>query len=98
MEPAVKCPWPGTLGGPREAAFRPEGNQSRIPAHWSELKRGDIVTLFVSGQGQQSGVVDAVAADAAVLWVVLSGGRGRRLFLQDDVHRTLVQLHDHGVH
>lgn len=81
------------VGHQNRAQIPDVGPEPVTPAVWWELKRGDNVSLFVVGEGKQSGLVDAVSADGSVLWLVLTGGRGRRLFLREDVHGITVTPH-----
>ena len=50
---------------------------------FSQVVPGDPVTVIATGRLVVSGIVDAVAPDGSVLWVIEDGGQGRHM-----VHRT----------
>ncbi|GAB3274068.1 hypothetical protein GCM10027449_11970 [Sinomonas notoginsengisoli] len=50
---------------------------------FTQVVPGDPVTVTAPGRLMVSGIVDAVAPDASVLWVIEDGGQGRCM-----VHRT----------
>ena len=68
-------------------------SDAATPAHWGELCPGDHVRL-VCAKTSHSGIVDAASADGEYLWLVLSGGFGRRLFTRAEVARTYVDPMD----
>jgi hypothetical protein len=68
-------------------------NNAATPAHWGELCPGDHVRVVCAGSSH-SGIVDAASADGEYLWLILSGGFGRRLFTRAEVARTYVNPMD----
>ncbi|MDQ0259305.1 hypothetical protein [Sinomonas atrocyanea] len=50
---------------------------------FTSLVPGDLVTVVEPGRLSVSGIVDAVAPDGSVLWVIEHGGQGRHM-----VHST----------
>jgi hypothetical protein len=60
-------------------------------SNWSELAPGETVLLVGAATDRYTGVVDDVAADGSVMWLVLEDGDGRKLFHQDDGFQTIVE-------
>jgi hypothetical protein len=61
--------------------------------NWSQLRRGDRVSVRLAPGFETGGLVDAVTADHSVVWVNLDGGRGRTLLhCSDDVE---IRPHEH---
>lgn len=50
---------------------------------FSQVVPGDPVTVMAPGRLVVSGIVDAIAPDGSVLWVIEDGGQGRHM-----VHRS----------
>ena len=44
---------------------------------WERLTPGDRVSIHLDGNAAHSGLVDIVAPDASIFWVLLDEGRGR---------------------
>lgn len=53
------------------------------PADWSTFNRGDAVWVHEDGWGYDTGIVDEVAGEHRMLWIVLEQG-GRRLICGND--------------
>ena len=45
---------------------------------------GDTVTVTEPGRRQVAGIIDAVAPDGSVLWVIEHGGQGRHMVHSSD--------------
>lgn len=60
-------------------------SSSSLPVtDFSELKRGQEITLRSYAGDQFSGVLEDRSDDASVVWVRLDNGAGRRLFHRED--------------
>ncbi|BAS18339.1 hypothetical protein AHiyo8_pI66430 (plasmid) [Arthrobacter sp. Hiyo8] len=64
------------------------------PANWQELMPGDTVLLIGHDQQRNTGTVDTASADGSFLWIMHSNGNERRLFIKDEVSRTVLVLMD----
>ena len=51
---------------------------------WKNLRVGQTVTVVERGGPAISGTIDAITADASILWVRLPGPAPRRLFMHTD--------------
>ena len=77
-------PRPGTRP-PR----RPKAPTSPVP-DWSKLSRGDLVHVGSRDGTTLSGVIDMVALDRSVFWIIQEGGQGRVLVSEADNPRVTV--------
>lgn len=59
---------------------------------WVELEAGAKVVLVDRAGIRNAGIVDAVAPDGSIIWVLLSNGNERRLFLQSEISRWQREL------
>jgi len=75
---------------PRTATRRPRTPQSAGVPDWSKLSRGDVVRVFRRDGGAVAGVIDMVALDRSVLWVIQDDGRGRVMICSADRPRVVV--------
>jgi len=57
---------------------------------WSKLSRGDLVHVGRRDGTILSGVIDMVALDRSVFWIIQEGGRGRILVCEADNPRVTV--------
>jgi hypothetical protein len=76
---------------PRIATRRPRSPQpaAAVP-DWSKLSRGDVVRVFRRDGSTASGLIDMLALDRSVLWVIQDGGRGRVMICCADRPRVVV--------
>lgn len=59
---------------------------------WVDLEPGINVVLIDHEGRRNAGIVDAVAPDGSIIWVILHNGNERRLFLQTEIFRWQRQL------
>ena len=65
-------------------------NAAPVP-DWSRLCRNDHVELHAVGRAPVSGIIDMIAADRSVFWIVRDDGAGRTMLCcGDDV--TVVKV------
>jgi hypothetical protein len=58
---------------------------------WSRLCRKDHIEVHSAGHGPRSGIIDMIAADRSVLWMIRDDGAGRTMVCcGDDV--TVVKV------
>jgi hypothetical protein len=55
---------------------------------WSALPNGQAVRLSQDGRHIGYGTVDGTTSDGSIVWVVLDGWRGRRMFHREDYVRV----------
>jgi hypothetical protein len=67
---------------PRIATRHPRPPQPAAVPDWSKLSRGDGSTA--------AGLIDMLALDRSVLWVIQDGGRGRVMICSADRPRVIV--------
>lgn len=53
-------------------------------SRWNTLSKGEEVEILANHSSKLHGLIDDFTDDRSVVWVHLSGGRGRRMFHQDD--------------
>ncbi|MDQ4490331.1 hypothetical protein RBS60_08970 [Sinomonas sp. ASV486] len=58
---------------------------------FTQVVAGDTVTVTAPGRLMVTGIVDAVAPDGSVLWVMEDGGQGRHMVHRTDIAH--VELH-----
>lgn len=51
---------------------------------WSKLCRRDHIEVHSNGRGLISGIIDMIAADRSVLWMIRDDGAGRTMVCCDD--------------
>lgn len=56
----------------------------QAPTGWAQLRMGEHVIVSLHGRWIGTGVVDAMAQDASIIWVVFDGAYTRKMFLQGD--------------
>lgn len=70
-----------TLGGAWNTAKDSRSAVSReLISDWSSLLPGDRVLVMEMNRQESTGLVDVMTADAAIIWLALDAGCGRRLF------------------
>jgi hypothetical protein len=57
---------------------RPKAPTAPVP-DWAKLARGDLVQIAGRDGTRLSGVIDMIALDRSVFWIVQEGGQGRIL-------------------
>lgn len=57
---------------------------TKVVTDWTALIPGDFVTVLEGLTVPCSGWIDEVTEDGAIVWLVLSLGRGRRMFFRAD--------------
>lgn len=53
--------------------------QATPAPHWKKLRQGDRVRVLLAPGFEANGLVDALTADHAAVWINFDGGRGRTL-------------------
>lgn len=54
----------------------PRSTRSATVSDWSKLSHGDVVRVLRRDGSTATGLIDMLALDRSVLWVVQDGGRG----------------------
>jgi hypothetical protein len=77
---------------PRIATRQPRSPQPAAVPDWSKLSRGDVVRVFRRDGSTAAGLIDMLALDRSVLWVIQDGGRGRVMICSADRPRVIVLM------
>lgn len=75
---------------PGSATRRPRSPHPAAVPDWSKLSRGDAVRVFRRDGSAAAGLIDMLALDRSVLWVIQDGGRGRVMVCSADRPRVVV--------
>ncbi len=51
---------------------------------WSKLDRRDHIEVIVPGRAAVSGIIDMIAADRSVFWMIRDDGAGRTMYWRGD--------------
>lgn len=81
---------------PKTATRRPRPPQPVAVPDWSKLSRGDIVRVFRRDGSITAGLIDMLALDRSVLWIIQDGGRGRVMICSADNPRVVVAAPTEG--
>lgn len=68
----------------------PRSTPSATVPDWSKLSRGDVVRVLRRDGSTATGLIDMLALDRSVLWVIQDGGRGRVMICSADRPRVAV--------
>jgi hypothetical protein len=61
---------------------------------WDGLAPGDLVSLQGPGRSHIDGLVDDISPDGFFMWLLLTDGGGRRLFLSSDGYTRVAAKND----
>lgn len=76
----------GTEAPHEETRFRQPLRRSKpfLMKRWDYLWRDEFVEMRLAGQEKDTGWVDDISPDGTIIWIHLTGGRGRVMFHLDD--------------